>query len=238
MSVIVSGSVVVSGSTDVGYKTNIDGLSLYLDARNPNSYPGSGDTWFDLSIGSNNVSTRLATYNSTPPASFGITSSIAITPIIDFVSSPTPPLIEKYTIETVIKPTSFLGPYNPFLGFNYPTFGIIFGDGGNLFYWPGNIPQSAIADGEIVILNTWQYFVFELFIGKTPSDSKLYKNGVSIPLALPATPGGTVSYNNGVGQIFGDTSVSCSVFKTYNRALTQQEITNNYNYYKPIFNLS
>jgi hypothetical protein len=220
----------------VGYNTSTNGLSLYLDARNSNSYPGSGTTWYDLSVGANNVSTR-STYNSSPPASFGIISSIAITPIIDFVSSPTPPLIEKYTIETVIKPTSLPNAYNPFLGFNYPTFAILFDDVGNIFYWPGNIPQSAIADGG-VILNTWQYFVFELYIGKVPSDCKLYKNGVPIPLSPVSFPQGVVSYNNGVGQIFGDTNVSCSVFKTYNRALTQQEITNNYNYYKPIFNLS
>jgi hypothetical protein len=222
----------------VGYNTNVNGLSLYLDARNPLSYPGSGETWYDLSVGLNNVSTRLATYNSTPPASFGITSSIANTPIIDFVSSPSPPLIEKFTIETVIKSTSLPNTNNTFLGFNYPTFAILFNNVGYILYWPGNIPQSAIADGGVVILNTWQYFVFELYIGKTPSDCKLYKNGVPITLSPVSFPQGVVSYNNGIGQIFGDTNVSCSVFKTYNRALTQQEITNNYNYYKPIFNLT
>jgi hypothetical protein len=51
----------------------------------------------------------------------------------------------------------------------------------------------------------------------------------------PAFP---VNYNNGVGQIWGETYLSCSLFRTYNRSLTQEEITNNYNYFKPIFNLS
>jgi hypothetical protein len=31
-----------------------DGLQLYLDAANPKSYSGSGTTWFDLSVNSNN----------------------------------------------------------------------------------------------------------------------------------------------------------------------------------------
>ena len=31
-----------------------DGLVLCLDAGNPNSYPGSGNTWTDLSRGRNN----------------------------------------------------------------------------------------------------------------------------------------------------------------------------------------
>jgi hypothetical protein len=35
------------GTLGVGPVT--DGLVLYLDAANPDSYPGSGDTWFDLS---------------------------------------------------------------------------------------------------------------------------------------------------------------------------------------------
>jgi hypothetical protein len=65
-------SVIISGSTDIGYKTSTDGLSLYLDARNQNSYPGSGTTWFDLSVGTHDSSTALATYSSTSPASFGI----------------------------------------------------------------------------------------------------------------------------------------------------------------------
>lgn len=35
----------------ITYNTNIvrDGLVLHLDAANPKSYPGSGDTWYDLS---------------------------------------------------------------------------------------------------------------------------------------------------------------------------------------------
>jgi hypothetical protein len=118
----------------------------------------------------------------------------------------------------------------------YPTFAILFDDVGNIFYWPGNIPQSAIFRGALP-LNQWQYFVFELFIGKEPIFSKLYKNG-NLLTSEGGNICGSVSYNNGVGQIFGDTNVSCSVFKTYNRALTQSEVTNNYNYYKPIFNLT
>jgi hypothetical protein len=225
-------SIIISGSTDIGYKTNRDGLSLYLDARNPNSYPGSGDTWFDLSIGSNNVSTRLATYNSSPPANFGISSSL-ITPIIDFKTLPPTNI---FTIETVIKPTSVLG-YSVFLGFNYPTFAILFDPNSNIFYWPGDIPNSSIYT-TVLSINQWQYFVFELRGSRPPADSRLYKNGNLLTSDGGGDAAFLVNYNNGVGQIFGDTNVSCSLFKTYNRVLTQTEITNNYNYYKPIFNLS
>ena len=37
-----------SGSVAYGPKQVSDGLVLYVDAANPLSYPGSGNTWFDL----------------------------------------------------------------------------------------------------------------------------------------------------------------------------------------------
>lgn len=42
----------------VGYnpKTVTDGLVLYLDAKNTKSYPGSGSTWYDLSPGQRHYS--------------------------------------------------------------------------------------------------------------------------------------------------------------------------------------
>lgn len=52
----------------VAYNPKIvtDGLALCLDASNPKSYPGTGNTWFDLS-GNNNhcVWDSLPTYNAT-----------------------------------------------------------------------------------------------------------------------------------------------------------------------------
>jgi hypothetical protein len=41
----------------IGYNTSVvrDGLVLYLDAANPKSYPGSGTTWKDLSDNQNNL---------------------------------------------------------------------------------------------------------------------------------------------------------------------------------------
>lgn len=38
------------------YVSRADGLLLYLDVSNLKSYPGSGNTWFDLSGNNNNVS--------------------------------------------------------------------------------------------------------------------------------------------------------------------------------------
>jgi hypothetical protein len=53
-----SGRLKISGNTG-GFKVSnlgliSDGLLLYYDAGNINSYPGSGNTWFDISGNSNN----------------------------------------------------------------------------------------------------------------------------------------------------------------------------------------
>jgi hypothetical protein len=221
------------GSTDIGYKVNKDNLSLYLDARNPSSYPGSGVIWYDLSIGSNDVLTRFATYDSTSPASFGITGSSGVS-IIDFTSLPPTSI---FTIETVIKPTFYTSSYDTFINFGSTGCRILFDNNSNIFYYPGDIPNSSIAVG-VISINQWNYFVFELRGGQVPANSKLYKNGNLLTMTGGTNPAFPVNYNNGVGQIWGETYLSCSLFRTYNRSLTQEEITNNYNYYKPIFNLT
>jgi len=55
----------------------VNGLICLLDAANIKSYPGSGDTWTDLSNNGNNATLSNATYNSTTKAlSFSNTGSI------------------------------------------------------------------------------------------------------------------------------------------------------------------
>ena len=218
-------SVIVSGSTDVGYKINIDNLTLYLDARNSNSYPGSGNIWYDLTTGRNNVSTTLATYDSTNPANFNISGD---TNFINFTSSATGVI---FTIETVIKSQILTDPYLIFL--NNTFFYITFDLNNNIFYQTGGIVNASMYTEALT--NEWQYFVFELHNNLPPVNSKLYRNGEELTQDIVGT--GLVNYNNNM-QMAGGTGVSCSMFRTYNRALTQQEITNNYNYYKPIFNLT
>lgn len=47
-----------------------DGLILHLDASNPNSYPGSGTTWFDISGNGHHGSLSNVTYNTSNGGSF------------------------------------------------------------------------------------------------------------------------------------------------------------------------
>jgi len=224
-------SVIISGSTDVGYKTSTDGLSLYLDARNQNSYPGTGTAWYDLSTGANNVSTTLATYSSPSPSSFSITS----TNYINFTSSAI--TTSTCSIEIVFKPTAYAGIYNQLINF---TYNIIFVDsGGTVFYYDyiGQQANMASSPPYILSLNNWYYFVFEMYSGQPLNNNKMYLNGTQLAVG-GGNPLYQTNFNNGIGYLSGNLNQSCSIYKIYNRSLTQQEITNNYNYYKPIFNLS
>lgn len=223
--------VVISGSTDMGYKINLNGLSLYLDARNPNSYPGSGTTWYNLSTGAKDSSTSLATYSSVPPSNFSITS----TNYINFTSS----VITTSTcsVEIVFKPTAYAGIYNQLINFNY---NIIFVDsGGTVFYWDyiGQQANMASSPANILSLNNWYYLVLEMYSGQPLNNNKMYLNGTQLAVG-GGNPLYQTNFNSGMGQLSGNLNQSCSLFRIYNRSLSQTEITNNYNSYKPIFNLS
>lgn len=68
--------MIISGTRLTGgrYQTQsivLDGLSMWLDARNPNSYPGSGTTWADLSgNGADQTLVGSPTYTSGTPSYF------------------------------------------------------------------------------------------------------------------------------------------------------------------------
>lgn len=262
MSVIVSGSVTVSGSTDVGYKTNVNNLSLYLDARNPTSYPGTGNTWFDLSTDTNNVSTGSMTY-----VNAGLTSSFSSsyvtgstnTSSIDFYA---PNLTTVATVETICKFNNYNWPNGQSLIFGWnlyftgvdTTNGFIFfsSGAGDRFY--STLPNSGSSiNSSRAIFGIWYHFVFEMYNGDTgPNDmlnNKIWINGIQQTLTLSLTPNtsnqnfnggnGAMSKNKALDPSFSNACgiSSYSMFKVYNRTLSQNEVTNSYNYYKSIFNL-
>tara|TARA_B110000503_G_scaffold143550_2_gene245742 strand:- start:3470 stop:4240 length:771 start_codon:yes stop_codon:yes gene_type:complete len=254
-------------SVIVGYNTNPNGLSLYLDAGNPNSYPGSGTTWYDLSTNSANVSTGSMTYVNAGLSSFSssyVTASLN-TSSIDFYA---PNLSTVATVEMVCR----FNNYNWGAGGGQAT---IFGwsglywaglstNGGLFFnddscvvgnYAPFLLPNSGSSrNGSAAIFGIWYYLVFEMYNGSigpnTILDNKIWVNGVQQNLALGAGTPGTKNFGGGNGAIatrsgyVPPTNVlninginDYAMFKVYNRTLSQSEITNNYNYYKPFYNL-
>ena len=62
MSVEVSNTTIVNGVVNPHLVID-DSLILFLDAENPKSYPGSGNTWFDLTDNNNDATINGATFS-------------------------------------------------------------------------------------------------------------------------------------------------------------------------------
>lgn len=95
------------------------------------------------------------------------------------------------------------------------------------------------------LLNNWHHYVFEMTTTSSYTNNKIYIDGVLQTLSQQAgfeNPA-NLSFNNGNGRIamWKNSSTTymmpmdCNIFKVYNRALTQEEITKNYNAHKGRF---
>ena len=207
-------------------------LTLYLDASDPSSYPGSGSTWFDLQSPQQNISLiNSPTYTAASPSYFtfngstqrgsgtgAVLSSTSYTKSVWFY-------LNAYTDNNLVSSDT---------GGHYMFFG-----GGNKLYsgnsnwagFPTNFPSVATFS-----LNTW-YFVTVTF--NTTDGMKLYINGVldssytAIKTAFTGN-GSTNIASYGVGNLLNGriAKVYC-----YDRSLTQTEVTQNYNATKGFFGL-
>jgi len=248
-------------SAIVGYNTSPNGLSLYLDARNPNSYPGTGTTWYDLSVGANNVSTGSMTYVSTGLSSFSSSymTGSTNTSSIDFYA---PNLTTVATIETVcrfnnynwsVNNSTIFGWYSYNAGF-FPSNGVLYTGDANGTTIGVVLPNSGSSkNGSTSVFGIWYYLVFEMNNGATGPlsmfNNKIWINGVQQTLSNSGTQNlSSQNFNNGNGALAKTPGVSpgfsntCALndyamFRVYNRTLSQAEITNSYNYYKSFYNL-
>lgn len=264
----------MSSTTTIGYSTSTNGLSLYLDADNPRSYPGTGAIWYDLSTNSANVSTGSMTYVNAGLSSFSSSYNTgsggpsaprdpSISSSINFYA---PNLTSVATVEMVCR----------FNNWNYESAGLVIIFGWPGFYWVGLSPSdgalffndtSALVNalpylpnsgssrnGSVPVFGIWYYLVFEMYTGAVGNgmlDNKMWVNGVQQNMSLAyGTPNPNANFGGGNGSIAflpgyqaTDNNINWNgindyaMFRVYNRALSQQEITNNYNYYKPFYNL-
>ena len=228
-----------------------DGLVLALDAANTKSYPGSGTTWSDLSGNSNNGElVNGITYDDTNLGSLvfdGVDDYVQITkvPSIDF--TPT----SSFTMMVWAK---VLGLSGDFTSSRTST---VFGRGStagsvgigvlrsttNAFTW--RIGSRAAADIQTSISFTPGTIDF-LGLVYTPTFQYIYRNGILI---------NTQDISGGVGGSFDNNPYAMGINRAvtggngafmngnvynammYNRALTNEEILQNYNATKGRFGL-
>jgi len=215
-----------------GPKIVTNGLVLCLDAANRKSYPGSGNTWYDLSgndkhaIMNNLTSSNFVTFNgakcfeTTDAADqyFSISNYIrqgsnGRTCEI-WIAEKSSSLSWQTWIED-----SDSGGGDPFFGYNTAMY----------LY-----PQSF----GTLTLNEWYHIVYTL-VGGNGSDVEVYVNGESRGVQ---TYTGQVTSGSGTIYLLGDasafneqSSVYCSAVKIYNRVLSAAEIKQNYTALKSRF---
>ena len=215
-----------------------DGLSLFFDSANTRSYVGSGITVNGLVSGIGLTLVNGVGFGTTGTKYFildGTNDNITF-------STPNPGTI--LSIELWAKIKLFNG-------------GMIFG-----FYlydvWTINGAMgfnTAISDQygltstqvtNLGLLNQWKHYVFEMRSDVAYTNNKIYVNGQNQSLSQVAGSEGSSNrnFNNGNGRISSwvndnnwNIPMDLGQFRIYNRALTSQEIVQNYNATKKRYGL-
>lgn len=221
------------GSVTITCLSN-SGLVLHLDAGNPVSYSGSGTTWNDLSGNGSHVTLTSTTFNSANGGSivFNGTSSYA-----NFNANIGNTNV--VTVEMWVKTNSLNVPNGSmYFGFNLYD---VWTKGGNIGYNTSGGDLYGLTSTRVENLGiegAWRQLVFVMNSSST-SNNKIYVNGVNQTVLSQVFTGfnsANANFNSGVGRIAGwrnDLSwlmnLNVASFKIYNRELSQQEITNNFN---------
>lgn len=205
-------------------------LVLHLDAGNPASYPGSGTTWNDLSGNNSHVTLTSTTFNSAVGGSivFNGTSSYA-----DFNANIGSTNV--VTVEMWVKTNSIAN--GMYFGFNLYD---AFVTDGSIGFNTANSDQYGMTSSRVLELGiegSWKHLVFVMYSG-SKTNNKIYVNGDSQALTQIFTSFNSTNatFNAGAGRISSWRSgltwlmnLNVASFKIYNRELSPQEITNNFN---------
>tara|TARA_B100002019_G_C21097691_1_gene511872 strand:- start:180 stop:842 length:663 start_codon:yes stop_codon:yes gene_type:complete len=208
------------------------GLILALDAADPNSYPGNGNTWTDLSLQSNNATLAgnqsfstdfFGSLSFTTSGAWGIVDNTSILPT------------DAYTKVAWFKPDS-------------STANIISGgnDDGKHAFWLGSTNDTLKA-GHNGSWNLVEYnagnmtgkWNFGAVTFNTTTGYVLYYNGEQVDTDSNTTTfinGNTVrigAYGDNSNRFNGDINIAM----IYNRVLTPSEVQQNYNATKNRFGL-
>jgi hypothetical protein len=225
------------GSVSITCFSN-SGLVLHLDAANPTSYSGSGTTWNDLSGNGSNVTLTSTSFSSANGGSilFNGTTSYA-----DFTANVGSTNV--VTVEMWVKTNSLTSPIGMYFGFGLYD---AWTSGGNIGYNTSGgdlygVPSAQVDN--LGIVGGWRHLVFVMNTS-SKTNNKIYVNGEAQTMSQVYGTFGSVNsnFNSGNGRISSwrndlnwRMNMNVANFKVYNRELTPQEISNNFNANKSRF---
>lgn len=215
-----------------------NGLVLELDAGQRASYPGTGNTWYDLSGNSlNGTLTNGPTFSG-----IGATSSIVFDKTNDYILVGDSSLLSTFTgitLEIIVKYTSttdqiFAQKWNYTLGNDGYTLEILSSQIVGACYSAGS---SYLA---VSISNYPANNIYHITFTLNGSTQTLYINGVSVA----TNSGGSVPITAGRNLMIGQRSSAGTYFggnnyltKFYNRGLSTYEVKQNFDFYRTRYNI-
>jgi len=232
----------------IAYNTSItmDGIISFIDAANPRSYSGSGNTAFDLSGIGASYSLSNITFNSNNYGSFVFngSNSFATLPYPSQIDTGSPITLSMWVKWLTVGTTT--ATIQTLVDNNYQTSPGSIGffiqdrpDLGGVLEWgaqPGN-SITRCTSSTVVGDNTWH----QVTATNNGSISVLYVDGVQSGLARTAAGVGTKQTNITLGKWdFSENRFlngNIADFKIYNRGLSATEVLLNYHATKKRFGL-
>jgi len=210
-----------------------DGLILYLDAANPDSYTGSGTDWFDISGNDNN-----GTLINGPTFNSGNNGSITFDGVNDSVTANNTIDVNSCTFDIFCKIDNPSASSSSQIVFGYPN-----GTNQRVYLgfrpangWDVGIQSQAWGTTSIPVDTNWHNFIVTLNNGTI----KIYYDGIDSrtrTYTTFTTDGNIISLGDNFSTSFSFAG-KIALFKSYNRALSPSEILQNYNATKSRFGLS
>ena len=221
-----------------GPRPTVDGLIYCLDPANTKSYSGSGTGVTELSgVSANPTLNSGVGYFANPKGYFefdGVNDNIPFT-LTNFGTTLTVEIWMKMKAFVNGMPFGF-NSYDIYAGSSAMGFNTAAGD----IY---GLTSTQVTN--LGLLNQWKHYVFEMRSDVSYTNNKIYINAALQTLSqVSATENaGNRNFNSGNGRIscwLQDNNyhqaMDIALFRVYNRALTQAEITNNYNSLSKRFN--
>jgi hypothetical protein len=215
-----------------------DGLSLYTDAVNTRSYVGSGTTVNGLVSG-----IGLTLVNG---VGFGTTGTKYF--ILDGTNDNIPFNIPNVGTTLSIEMWARINSFSNGMPFGFDRYDV-WANGGRLGFNTAASDIYGLTSTQVTnlgLLSQWKHYVFEMRTDVSYSNNKIYINGQNQSLSQVAgTENASLrNFNSGNGRIsswlFSDVffiAMDLAQFRVYNRALTSQEIVQNYNATKKRYGL-
>ena len=210
------------------------GLILALDAADINSYTGSGATWTDLlQSGVNGNLTNGPTFTS---ANGGV---IVFDGADDYVRLSPPTTYSEYTVQFFCKWISSVGVSERLFGCDaFGTYTIFNPYNIGFHYNPlGGVPSSVtLSSGVNIGFGAWCQVV--VTVSTLSSTVVIYVNGIARN-SWSTLPAANLSSNIFIGKQNTLYGANCQFanFQLYNRAITADEVTQNFNAHKNRFGL-